>query len=65
MANEHERAFSSAKKPIIPERNALADATIGTTECLKVWWDQAQIKRDWEGGPQRRRGLQHHLDTIG
>ena len=31
-----ERAFSNAKKLITPERNALADATIKATECLKA-----------------------------
>ena len=39
MATECERAFSSAKKLITPERNALADTTIEATECLKAWWD--------------------------
>jgi hypothetical protein len=36
MATECERAFSSAEKLFTPERNALADATIGATECLKA-----------------------------
>jgi hypothetical protein len=47
MAIEYERAL---KKLIIPERNALVDATIETSECLKAWWDQTLIKRNWEGG---------------
>jgi hAT family C-terminal dimerisation region len=46
MATECERAFSSAKKLITPERNALADTTIEATECLKAWWDQGLIHRD-------------------
>jgi hypothetical protein len=37
MAIEYERAFSSVKKLITPDRNALADATIETAECLKAW----------------------------
>ena len=46
MAVECERTFSSAKKPITPERNALSDATIEASECLKAWWDQGLITRD-------------------
>jgi hypothetical protein len=38
--------LSSAKKLITPERNALSDATIEATECLKAWWDQGLITRD-------------------
>jgi hypothetical protein len=41
-----DRAFGKAKKLITPERNALADATIEATECLKVWWDQGLIHYD-------------------
>ena len=37
---------SSAKKLINPERNALSDATIEATECLKAWWDQGLITRE-------------------
>jgi hypothetical protein len=36
MAIECERTFSSAKKPITPERNAPNDATIEASECLKA-----------------------------
>ena len=46
MATECERTFSSAKKLITPERNALGDATIEASECLKAWWDQGLITRD-------------------
>ena len=46
MATECERTFSSAKKVITPERNALGDATIEASECLKAWWDQGLIMRD-------------------
>jgi hypothetical protein len=46
MAIEYEQAFSSAKKLITPEKNALADAIIEMTECLTAWWDQGLIKRD-------------------
>src|ERR1700722_6525305 len=41
---ECERVFSSAKKLIAPERNALADNTIEACECLKAWWDQGLIR---------------------
>ena len=44
MSAECERVFSSAKKLIIPERNALTDDTIEACECLKAWWDQGLIK---------------------
>jgi hypothetical protein len=46
VGGRSERAFSSAKKLITPERNALADTTIEATECLKAWWDQGLIHRD-------------------
>ena len=37
MSAECDRVFSSAKKLITPERNALADDTIEVCECLKAW----------------------------
>ena|SRR5271170_6240005 len=36
VPSEHERVFSSAKKLLIPERNALVDDIIEVTECLKA-----------------------------
>jgi hypothetical protein len=36
MAAECEQAFSGAKKLMTPERNALSDATIEASECLKA-----------------------------
>ena len=44
MSAECERVFSSAKKLITLERNALADDTIEACECLKAWWDQGLIR---------------------
>ena len=44
MAAECERTFSSVKKLITQERNALSDAAIEACECLKTWWDQGQNK---------------------
>ena len=44
MSAECERVFSSAKKLITLERNALADDTIEACKCLKVWWDQGLIR---------------------
>ena len=38
--------LSSTKKLITPEGNALSEATIEATECLKAWWDQGLITRD-------------------
>ena len=37
MSSECERTFSSAKKLLAPERNALADDIIKAIECLKAW----------------------------
>ena len=65
MAIEYGWALSSAKKLIIPERNALADATIETTECLRGLVELCPNQTRLGGGAQRRRGLQQHLDTIG
>jgi hypothetical protein len=48
MATECERTFSSAKKLIPPERNALSDTTIEASDCLKAWCDQGLITRDQE-----------------
>ena len=38
--------LSSTKKLITPEGNALSEATIEATECLKAWWDQGLITRE-------------------
>jgi hypothetical protein len=38
MSTECERAFSSAKKLLAPERNALSMDIIEACECLKTWW---------------------------
>lgn len=65
MATEDGRASSSAKKLVIPERNALDDATIETTECLRGLVGLCPNQTRLGGGAQRRRGLQQHLDTIG
>jgi hypothetical protein len=48
MATECERTFSSAKKLIPPERNALSDTTIEASDCLRAWCDQGLITRDQE-----------------
>jgi hypothetical protein len=37
ISSKCERVFSSAKKLLTPERNALADDIIEATECLKAW----------------------------
>jgi hypothetical protein len=38
MSTECERVFSSAKKLLTPERNALSEDIIEACECLKAWW---------------------------
>jgi len=40
-----ERAFRSAKRLIIPDRNALGDDLIEALECLKAWWDNGLVLR--------------------
>ena len=40
-----ERAFSSAKKLIAPERSSQGDNIIEALECLRVWWNNGLIKR--------------------
>jgi hypothetical protein len=42
---EYERAFSSAKMLITPERNLLSDDLIEALECLRAWWNNDLIKR--------------------
>jgi hypothetical protein len=42
---ERERAFSSAKKLITPERNLLSDNIIEALECLRAWRNNGLIKR--------------------
>ena len=49
MSAECEKVFSSAKKPMTAEGNALADDAIKACECLKVWWDQGLIRRQRRG----------------
>ncbi len=39
MLTECERVFSTAKKTIIPGRNALSDVIVEACECLKAWWN--------------------------
>ena len=40
-------AFSSAKRLIAPDRNALGDDLIEALECLKAWWDNGLVERHW------------------
>jgi hypothetical protein len=40
MSTECERAFSSTKKLVTPERNWLAEEVIEASEYLKNWWDR-------------------------
>jgi hypothetical protein len=40
-----ERAFSSTKKLITPERNSIGDNTIEASEYLRAWWNNGLIKR--------------------
>jgi len=42
---ECERAFSSAKRLITPDQNALGDDLIEALECLKAWWDNGLVLR--------------------
>ena len=42
---ECERAFSSAKKLITPERNLLGDNIIEALECLRAWLNNGLVKR--------------------
>jgi hAT family C-terminal dimerisation region len=45
MSTECERVFSSAKKLITPERNALLEDLIEACECLKAWWKKDLIQQ--------------------
>jgi hypothetical protein len=42
---EYERAFSSAKRLISSDRNALGGDLIEALECLKAWWDNGLVHR--------------------
>jgi len=44
MSTECERVFSSTKKLITSERNALAKDIIEACECLKAWWKNSLIE---------------------
>jgi hypothetical protein len=44
MSTECERAFSSTKKLVPPERKWLAEEVIEASEYLKNWWDQRLIQ---------------------
>ena len=63
MATECERTFSSAKKLITLERNALSDAAIEANERLKAWWDQGLITRD-ERAMMRDLGIRCMLSIV-
>jgi hypothetical protein len=43
---ECERVFSSSKRLITPDRNALGDELIEALECLKAWWANGLVKRE-------------------
>ena len=45
MSTECERLFSSAKKLLTPERNALSEDIIEACECLKAWWKKGLIQQ--------------------
>ena len=45
MSTECERVFSSAKKLLIPEINALSEDIIEACECLKAWWRKDLIQQ--------------------
>jgi hypothetical protein len=45
MSSECERAFSSTKKLITPERNLLDDNRIEALESLGAWWNNGLVKR--------------------
>jgi len=45
MSTECERLFSSAKKLLTPERNALSEDIIDACECLKAWWKKGLIQQ--------------------
>jgi hypothetical protein len=44
MSTECERAFSSTKKLVTPERNWPAEEVIEASENLKNWWDRGLIQ---------------------
>jgi serine/threonine protein kinase len=52
MSTECERVFSSAKKPITPERNQLGEDIIEACECLKAWWTNSLIEQQF--GPFKK-----------
>jgi hypothetical protein len=45
MSTECERVFSSAKKLLTPESNALSEGIIEACECLKAWWKKDLIQQ--------------------
>ena len=55
MSTECERVFSSTKKLITPERNALADDIIEACECLKAWWKNSLIEQQEGPKPKRQK----------
>lgn len=42
---ECEQAFSSGKRLILLDRNALDDDLIEALKCLKAWWDNGLVQR--------------------
>jgi hypothetical protein len=42
---ECERAFSSVKRLITPDWNALGDDLVEVLECLKAWWGNGLVLR--------------------
>ena len=54
MLTECERVFSSAKRTITPERNALSERIIEACECLKAWWRNKVISVAVEATRKRK-----------
>jgi len=45
MSAGFEMVFSSAKKLITPEKNALQEDVLEAVECLRAWWKEDLISR--------------------
>lgn len=64
MATEWERVFSTAKRTITPERNALGEKVIEAYECLWWWWRTGAISGRLVVVPMIST-LRGNLDTSG
>jgi hypothetical protein len=65
MSAEIERAFSSTKRPVTADRNALRDDAIENLQLLKYWYQRGVVKdTDGPSEAMKRRTFGLQEDSV-